>query len=59
MRHLHRQLMQDILHALAGRFFAGLAGQHHEHDPLDLLETQLFAVEREQTLDDYFALGRR
>ena len=59
MRHLHRQFMHHVFHALAGRFLARLAGQHHQHDPLDLLEAQLLGVERQQTLDDDLALGRR
>ncbi len=59
MRHLHRQFVQHVFHPLAGGLLAGLAGQHHQYHPFDLLEAQLLGVEGEQSLDDDFALRRR
>jgi len=37
---------------------ARLAEQDHHHDPLRLLDVDLFVVEREQSIDDNLALRR-
>ena len=54
-----RQIEHEIFHARAGEFFAGLAGEHHEGNPLQLVDIEFGGIERQQALDDDFALLRR
>ena len=51
MREL-RLIEDEVFHARAGEFFAGLARQHHQHHPLELVDVEFFVVEREQPFDD-------
>jgi hypothetical protein len=53
------QVINQIFHPRTGCFLARLAREHHQHDPLDLLQIQLLGVERQQPLDDDLALARR
>src|SRR6185503_5254970 len=48
--------VDEILHLRERVLLARLAEQHHHHDPLRLLDVDLFVVEREQAIDDDLAL---
>src|SRR5512134_936783 len=48
----------EIFHLRESLFLSGLTEQDHHHDPLGLLDIDLFVVERQQTIDDELALNR-
>ena len=49
----------QVFHARAGLFLAGLARQHHQHQPLEPVDVDVVAIERHQPVDDDLALQRR
>ena len=52
-------LEHQIFHARIGEFLPGLAEQHHQHDPLDLLDVDVRRFERKQPIDKDFPLRGR
>ena len=40
-------------------FLARLARQHHEHEPLEPVDVDVVAIERDEAVDDDLALQRR
>src|ERR1700683_560544 len=53
-----RIIEYQIFHARVGQLLPGLAREHHQHNPLDLFQIKLFGVERQQSVNDNFALTR-
>ena len=52
-------LEYEVFHASVGKLLAGLAEQHHEHDPLDLFHVDIGSFQRKQPVDKQLALRRR
>ena len=59
MGRMSRVVGHEVLHAGKGLFLTRLAGQHHEHDPLDLFGIQLLRVQGQQAIQHDLALQRR
>src|SRR5665213_1888181 len=49
----------QVLHAGESLFLARLAGEHHEHDPFDLLGVQFLRIQGQQSVQNDFPLQRR
>ena len=46
----------QIFHLRIGGFLARLIEQHHENDPLDLVDVDFVGLQRHQAVDDELAL---
>ena len=51
-------LEDQVFHARIGQFLAGLAEQHHQYDPLDLLDIDIGRFQRQQAVDKELPLWR-
>ena len=52
-------LKDQVFHARVGELLTGLAEQHHQHHPLDLFNVDIRGLQRQQAVDQQFALRRR
>ena len=59
MRIVMRHIKYQIFHACVGEFLPGLAREHHQHHPFDLLQVELLGIERQQAIDHDLALAGR
>ena len=57
MRIAIRVIEYQIFHASVGELLSGLAREHHQYDPFDLLQIELLGVQGEQSVDDDLALA--
>ena len=49
----------EVFHACVGEFLTGLAEQHHQYHPLDLLDIDVRGLERQQAVNEDLSLWRR
>jgi hypothetical protein len=52
-------LENQVFHACIGRFLPWLAEQNHQNYPFNLLDIDVRSFQRQQAIDEDFALRRR
>ena len=49
----------QVFHACVGAFLPGLTEKNHQHDPLNLFYIDIGCIQRQQAINQQFALWRR